>query len=158
MNVTVDIDNDCPQHWSPAAESVLEWLSCAQAAIAREDIPVNVSVRIVTEKDSAALNRQYRGRDNATNVLSFATDFLPDMSSIFDVLPLGDIAICAPLVELEASQQGKTLEAHWAHLLTHGFLHLNGFHHQAVNDAEVMETLEITILGKLGFPNPYILH
>ena len=78
------------------------------------------------------------------------------MRESLDRVPLGDLAICAPVLDREAKLQGKTLESHWAHLLTHGFLHLNGYQHDTDDQAEIMETVEIAILNSLGFPDPYV--
>jgi len=108
-------------------------------------------IRIVDEPESQALNRQYRGIDKPTNVLSFPFEAPPHVPSKH----IGDLVICAPVVEREAAEQGKPLEAHWAHMVVHGVLHLLGYDHQTDADAETMEGLEIAILGRLGFPNPY---
>ena len=108
-------------------------------------------IRIVDEPESQALNRQYRGIDKPTNVLSFPFEAPPHVPSRH----IGDLVICAPVVEREAAEQGKPLEAHWAHMVVHGVLHLLGYDHQTDADAETMEGLEIAILGRLGFPNPY---
>jgi probable rRNA maturation factor len=108
-------------------------------------------IRIVDEPESRALNRQYRGIDKPTNVLSFPFEAPPHVPSRH----IGDLVICAPVVEREAAEQGKPLEAHWAHMVVHGVLHLLGYDHQTDADAETMEGLEIAILGRLGFPNPY---
>lgn len=97
------------------------------------------------------LNSQFRGQDKPTNVLSFPAE-LPE---ILDIPLLGDIAICAPVIEREASQQNKSLKSHYAHMSVHGALHLAGYDHIEHKEAEEMETLEIEILGKLGFANPY---
>ena len=156
MNVTVDIDNDCLNHWVPKITDMEYWINFAHDTIKSSIEPANVSVRVVTEQDSASLNKQYRDKDYATNVLSFTCELPASTVAELDVAPLGDIAICAPVVEVEAKQQGKSLSAHWAHLLTHGFLHLNGYEHNDKASAEIMESAEIAILSKLGFPNPYL--
>jgi probable rRNA maturation factor len=156
MNVTVDIENDCLNHWVPEAADVEYWINSAHDAIDSEIDHANVSVRVVTEQDSASLNKQYRDKDYATNVLSFTCELPASTIAALDNAPLGDIAICAPVVEIEAKQQGKSLSAHWAHLLTHGFLHLSGYEHDDKASAEIMESAEIAILSKLGFPNPYL--
>ena len=102
-------------------------------------------------KKVRALNHQYRGRDYPTNVLSF-----PFEAPAGITVPLaGDLVICAPVVEKEAREQDKTLEAHWAHMVVHGMLHLQGFDHIEDDDAEVMEALEIRLLMQLGYGNPY---
>jgi probable rRNA maturation factor len=106
---------------------------------------------------ASMLNLQYRGKDKPTNVLSFPSE-LPD--EVLDALkkePLGDIIICAPVVETEAIEQGKTLTAHWAHLTIHGILHVLGFDHIDDDEAEEMEGLEIQALANLGYANPYLM-
>ncbi|MBL4819550.1 MAG: rRNA maturation RNase YbeY [Gammaproteobacteria bacterium] len=158
MNVTVDLEHDCPGHWAPAAEDIALWFNSANESIARDMPEISVSVKVISEQDSARLNKQYRGKDKPTNVLSFTSELPPDMTDILKFIPLGDIAICAPVVEAEARQQGKALNAHWAHLLTHGFLHLSGYQHDSKSSTEEMESLEIAILDTLGFPNPYIIN
>jgi len=156
MNVTVDIANDCPNHWVPEAADMEFWINSACQAIDPVIEHGNVSVRIVSEQDSATLNKHYRDRDYPTNVLSFTCELPASTAAVLEVSLLGDIAICASVVEIEARQQGKNLDAHWAHLLTHGFLHLNGYNHDDETSADKMETVEIAILSKLGFPNPYL--
>jgi probable rRNA maturation factor len=135
--LTVDFQQVFEAPGIPSESQVQQW---AQLAWQGED-PSEVTVRIVGTEESQALNHQYRGRDYPTNVLS---------------LPLaGDLVICAPVVETEAREQDKTLDAHWAHMVVHGMLHLQGFDHIEDDDAEVMEALEIRLLAQLGFGNPY---
>ena len=123
----------------------------ATAALRNERETAELSVRIVDEQESAALNQQYRGKSGATNVLSFPFDAVTP-----EPLPiLGDLVICAPVVIREAQQQNKPAEAHWAHMCVHGVLHLLGYDHAGDSDAQVMETLETTILLDMGFPAPY---
>ncbi|MEC7815659.1 MAG: rRNA maturation RNase YbeY [Pseudomonadota bacterium] len=113
--------------------------------------PSEVTIRIVDEYESQALNHQYRGKDKPTNVLSFPFEAPPGIT-----VPLaGDLVICAPVVEREAREQHKAPEAHWAHMVVHGMLHLQGYDHIDDEDAEVMESLEIRLLSQLGFANPY---
>jgi probable rRNA maturation factor len=123
----------------------------AEAALAGRRDRAGLVVRLVDEPESQALNRQYRGIDKPTNVLSFPFEAPPKVRSRH----IGDLVICAPVVEREATEQGKPLEAHWAHMVVHGVLHLLGYDHGTDADAETMEALEIAILGRLGFPNPY---
>ncbi len=111
-----------------------------------------ISLRVVDEAEMARLNEQYREKVGPTNVLSFPAD-LPD---VVNVPYLGDIVICAPIVAKEATNQGKSLDSHWAHLIVHGILHLKGYDHIDDVDAETMESLEIEIMQKLGFANPYV--
>lgn len=111
-----------------------------------------VSLKIVDESESQQLNTEFRGKDKPTNVLSFPMQMPEGVA-----LPiLGDLAICASVVACEAEQQGKELHAHWAHMLVHGMLHLQGYDHIDDVEAEEMEALEREILGKLGYPDPYI--
>jgi probable rRNA maturation factor len=110
-----------------------------------------ISIRIVDHAESQTLNRDYRQKDKPTNVLSFPAD-LPDF---VETPLLGDLVICAPIVSTEATEQGKTLNAHWAHMVTHGTLHLMGYDHVDDSEAEEMEALEVQLLNSLGFPSPY---
>ena len=117
----------------------------ARAALAG---PAQVTLRYVAEAEGRRLNRQYRGKDYATNVLTFDYSREPVVSA--------DLVLCAPVVEHEAREQGKSLRAHYAHLLVHGALHAQGFDHETNDqDALEMEALEILLLGSLGFANPY---
>jgi probable rRNA maturation factor len=110
--------------------------------------PAEIAVRIVGEDEARALNLQYRGKDYATNVLTFDYARDPWVSA--------DLVLCGPVVEREAREQGKTLEEHYAHLLVHGTLHAQGYDHETdERDALEMEALEILLLGSLGFKNPY---
>ncbi len=109
-----------------------------------------LTIRIVDEEEMKELNMRWRGIDNSTNVLSF-----PAGDNIIAPELLGDIAICAPVIEKEAIEQNKSQDAHWAHMVIHGVLHLLGYDHTNNDDAEIMESLEIKILNTLNFPNPY---
>ena len=112
-------------------------------------VDTEVTIRIVDEAEDRALNLAYRDKDYATNVLTFPLIETPHL--------MGDIVICAPIVAKEASEQHKTLEAHYAHLTVHGMLHLSGFDHETEAQAELMEAIEIQILAKLGYANPYLI-
>ncbi|HEU4616455.1 MAG TPA: rRNA maturation RNase YbeY [Gammaproteobacteria bacterium] len=116
----------------------------------------DLTVRVVDEEESAALNGRYRGRSKPTNVLSFpaARDVPPPPG---EPPQIGDLVICAPVLAREAEAHGKTLEAHWAHIVIHGVLHLLGYDHEADAEARVMEDREREILGRLGFEDPYSL-
>ena len=108
-------------------------------------------VRIVDESESESLNTTYRQKHQSTNVLSFPFEAPPGI----DEPHLGDLVVCAPVVEREAQQQNKSLESHWAHMIVHGVLHLQGLDHQNEQEAEEMESLERQILADLGYPDPY---
>jgi probable rRNA maturation factor len=157
-SVKVELDNGCPDHWVPQASDMETWLTAASRQLARPGKPLFLSIRVVDEAESAALNRDYRGKDSPTNVLSFSCELPDQVLDSLARLPLGDLAICAPVVLAEASAQGKSREAHWAHLLTHGFLHLHGYRHETPEEAEAMESLETDVLKTLGFPNPYLIN
>ncbi|AUN94509.1 rRNA maturation RNase YbeY [Pseudazoarcus pumilus] len=130
----------------PRAPDLRRW---ARAAL--RDRSVEAAVRIVGEDEGRVLNRDYRKRDYATNVLTFVYDDAPVPG-----MPLfGDIVLCAPVVVREAREQGKPLDAHFAHLMVHAMLHLQGFDHETASEAEEMETLETAILATLGYGNPY---
>ncbi len=116
-----------------------------------EEQAKELTIRVVDEAESQELNGTYRGKEKPTNVLSFPFE-APEH---IELSLLGDLVICAPVVEREASEQKKSLEAHWAHMVIHGVLHLQGYDHVNDTDAEVMEGLEIAILNALGYNNPY---
>ncbi|RYF14093.1 MAG: rRNA maturation RNase YbeY [Comamonadaceae bacterium] len=121
---------------------VRRWVESALAA------PGELAVRVVGAEEGQALNRQYRGKDYATNVLTFDYARTPVVAA--------DLVLCAPVVEREAKEQGKTLEAHYAHLLVHGTLHAQGYDHEAGDgQALEMEALEVLLMAALGYPNPY---
>lgn len=132
----------------PAPDEVQRWVECALQG-RRPD--AELAVRIVDEAEITALNRQYRGKDGATNVLSFPFEDMPGVVTE----QLGDIVICAPVVATEAVTQGKSLQAHWAHIVIHGVLHLLGYDHHRDAEAQEMEVLETRLLASLGFADPY---
>src|SRR5699024_8544254 len=136
----------------PATVSFRRWVAAALAAAGRER-DSELSLRIVGSDEGRALNHQYRGKDYATNVLSFPVE-LPEGLDI-DVPLIGDLVICAPVVARETGEQGKPLRHHWAHLTVHGTLHLLGYDHIVEAEAEVMEALERKVLATLGMPDPY---
>ncbi len=127
----------------PAKSQFKKW---AKAALS---VDTEVTIRIVDAQEALELNSTYRGKDYATNVLTFPLTEIPHL--------MGDIIICAPVVQAEAKAQNKPLEAHFAHLTVHGVLHLHGYDHETEPQAELMESLEITILQKLGYANPYLV-
>ena len=115
-----------------------------------------IGIACVDNDESHKLNLQYRQKDKPTNVLSFPSDLPDEMAQILDTFPIGDLVICIPVVLQEAIEQEKTSIEHFTHMLVHGTLHLMGYDHETSDeDAEEMEALEIEILKKLGFDNPY---
>jgi probable rRNA maturation factor len=143
----------------PHATSFATWANVAfDAAQSRPSVSMPLTIRIVGAAESRVLNRTWRGKDKPTNVLSFPSDTsVPPPSSRKgeDSLPLGDLAICAPVVAREAREQGKNPRAHWAHMVVHGVLHLLGYDHENDRDADDMESREVTILARFGYANPY---
>ena len=146
----IDLQMACEQESGlPTAEQIEQW---ATAAVQPQSDEVEMTVRIVDEAESHALNLNYRGKDRPTNVLSFPFE-CPDEVE----LPLlGDLVICRQVVEREAQEQDKPLMAHWAHMVVHGSLHLLGYDHIEDNEAEEMESLETQIMTGLGFADPYL--
>lgn len=135
----------------PAAATLRAW---AQAAL--EGIPAEVTLRIVDETESAALNSGFRGKNGPTNVLSFGYDFaLPENLRDNIPPPLGDLVICKPVVLRQANEQRIAARAHWAHMVVHGILHLRGMDHIEDAQAAQMENHEREILARLGFEDPY---
>lgn len=133
----------------PAESQFHRWLSAAVTPFQPES---EVTVRLVDEAESHELNLTYRGKDKPTNVLSFPFEAPPGIE-----LPLlGDLIICRQVVEQEAIEQEKALEAHWAHMVVHGSLHLLGYDHIEDDEAEEMESLETEIMHGLGYPDPYL--
>lgn len=123
-----------------------------QLALRQRTADSELTIRLVDEAEGRELNHTWRHKDYATNVLSFPAD-VPD--ELLDIPLLGDLVICVPVVEREAREQGKPLEAHWAHLVIHGCLHLLGYDHLEDEEAEEMEALERELLAELGHPDPY---
>ena len=148
MTLIVDIQMASASEEAPDPQSIERWVG---AAIGNQRESTELSVRIVDAEEGQALNEQFRGSTGATNVLSF-----PFENESPEPLPLiGDIVICAHVVAKEAREQNKALNAHWAHMMIHGVLHLLGYDHQNENDANLMESLETEIMQGLGFPPPY---
>jgi probable rRNA maturation factor len=135
-----------------ALPSEADFRSWCELALRQRSAASELTIRLVDEEEGHALNLQFRQRDYATNVLSFPAD-VPD--EMLDIPLLGDLVICVPVVEREAREQCKTLQAHWAHLVIHGCLHLLGYDHIDDEEAEEMEALERTLLAELGHPDPY---
>ena len=153
MKILVDVQQACDDDTIPATEIVQTWVARAiDAADVQGD--VEVSVRIVDADEIQGLNRQYRDKDKATNVLSFPAGPLAGMPDAAPSL-LGDIVVCASVVAREAVEQNKSADAHWAHMLVHGTLHLLGHDHEADAEAAEMEALETQVLTGHGLPDPY---
>lgn len=133
--------------------SISQFKHWATTTLERFGNNVEIVIRIVDQQEGALLNQTYRNREGPTNVLSFPFDNPMDIP-----LPLlGDLVICAAVVEREAEQQNKSFEAHCAHMVIHGVLHLHGFDHITADEAREMESEEINILKNLGFSNPYVV-
>ena len=139
-----------PDDELPDAGTISGW---AEAALG--DLDAYACVRIVDAGEIKALNARYRGSDKPTNVLAFPVDLPADLPADLDDGCLGDIAICASVVEAEALAQHKPVDAHWAHLVVHGVLHLLGHDHDAPGPQREMEQREVEILASLGYEDPY---
>lgn len=145
------IQNQQDEFQIPTNENLQDWAAAALVV----DGAVQVTLRIVDIKESQGLNKEYRGKDKSTNVLSFPMEMPADFADILEINILGDLVVCAEVVDNEYKEQNKTLDSHWAHMLIHGMLHLQGYDHLNDTEADEMEQLEIEILTRLGFDNPY---
>ena len=151
MSIILDLQLASTADNLPSEAQIQLWLN---AAVAPFQPVAEVTVRIVDETESQQLNFDYREKDKPTNVLSFPFQCPPGIE-----LPLlGDLVICAGVVAQEAKEQNKSLDAHWAHMVVHGSLHLLGFDHINDDDASEMEAEEIQILAELGFADPYLMN
>jgi probable rRNA maturation factor len=140
--LTLSVQHAVRHAASPRRRQVRHWLRAAQ------EFPAAVAVRFVAAEEGRALNRDYRHKDYATNVLSFIYESEP--------VVVGDLVVCVPEVLKEAQEQGKSVDAHFAHLIVHGMLHLQGYDHETgARDAARMEARERDILAGLGYPDPY---
>jgi probable rRNA maturation factor len=144
--LSLSVQLAAPGHSVPSRQRLRAW---AGAALERD---AQVTLRVVHEGEGRRLNRDYRGRDYATNVLTFAYS---DAGAPASGPASGDIVLCAPVVEAEAGEQGKAVEAHYAHMLVHGMLHLQGYDHERDDEAAAMEARETQIVMQLGYPDPY---
>ena len=131
----------------PDREQLQTWAEAAYLT----DVPAIASVLVATTKEVRELNKRYRDKDKTTNVLSFPIQSPEEV----DVCLLGDIVLCATVIKQEAKQQSKSEGSHWAHMFVHAMLHLQGYDHIKNDEAEKMEQLEVEILHRLGFDNPY---
>lgn len=148
--VILDLQLACEREQGlPSEADFRRWL---EAVLPQFQPESEVTIRLVDIAESQELNHTYRGKDKPTNVLSFPFEAPPGIE-----LPLlGDLIICRQVVEQEAQEQDKALEAHWAHMVIHGSLHLLGYDHIEDEEAEEMESLETEIMLALGYPDPYI--
>lgn len=152
MPVQIDVQTVCESDKDlPTIDDFQRW---ANAAL-RGDVNAEVVIRIVDKDESRELNHHYRGQDKPTNVLSFPMELPEELAAAVDENMLGDLIICAPVVVHEALEQHKVLQHHWAHMVIHGMLHLQGYDHIEADEAEEMESLEIKLLQQLGIDNPY---
>ncbi len=149
MRLYLDVQDAARTRAVPDKPRIRRWARAALAGVRRKQ--VGLTVRIVGEREGAALNHRYRGRRGATNVLSFPFEEPPGVRTGL----LGDLVVCAPVVAREARTAGKPPAAYWAHMVVHGVLHLRGYDHQTAQDARRMEQLERRILARLGFADPY---
>jgi probable rRNA maturation factor len=140
--LAIAVQYACEAEGLPSAAQFGKW---ARVALR---VDTEVTLRVVDEEEGRALNRDYRGKDYATNVLTFPLTEEPHL--------MGDIILCAPVVAAEALAQHKPLHAHYAHLTVHGILHLHGYDHETEAEAELMESIETAIVTKLGYPDPYL--
>jgi probable rRNA maturation factor len=154
VRLDVSVGYAVPRAGLPSSTSFRKWVAAALAKRIRE---ADLAVRIVGTREGRALNRHYRGKDYATNVLSFPADVAEGVKLPKGVtMPLlGDLVLCAPVVAREAREQKKPLSAHYAHLTVHGTLHLLGWDHEDEREADCMERLEREILAELGIDDPY---
>ena len=150
-SLKIDLQNDLDLPRIPDPEQITLWVS---RSLQQDYEQLEQTIRIVDQEESRQLNKAFRHIDKATNVLSFTADD----SDYLDYDHLGDLVICAAVVETEAKQQNKKVLAHWAHMVVHGMLHLQGYDHQTERDAQQMEALEIEILASLGHTNPYSMN
>lgn len=150
ISAEIEFENASGQQ-TPNKELFKSWAYAALSCTEEKQTDAELSIRIVDEEEMTQLNSQFREQDKSTNVLSFPADIPAEL----ELNILGDIAICAPVIEREATEQHKVLEAHYAHMTVHGTLHLLGHDHIKETDAEQMEALETLILNNLGYGNPY---
>ena len=161
INMDVYLDRQDARHnksdgqAAPTQDLLHRWLSATLNAAQYTATAAEVSVRLVDDSESQQLNNQYRQQDKPTNVLSFPFESPAGLPDDVQLPLLGDLVICAAIVEQEAQVQNKSLESHWAHMLVHGTLHLLGFDHIKDSEATTMEALETQILTGLGYPAPY---
>jgi len=137
----------------PKDEEISVWLN--QTLVFEKRIDAELTIRFVSEAESAALNEQYRSKKGSTNVLSFPFETPAEIEDDIELNLLGDLVICSDVVTRQAQQQQKLELAHWAHMIVHGTLHLLGYDHLTDEEADIMENKEVQILSQLGYPDPY---
>ena len=151
MNIELDLQIACDNAQLPSQEDFEKWATLALTNRTEIEDP-ELTIRITDSEESQQLNHEYRGKDKPTNVLSFPFEAPPEVP-----LPLlGDLVICAQVVEREAEEQNKPLNHHWAHMVIHGCLHLLGYDHITDNEAGEMEGIETELLAQLGIADPYL--
>jgi len=148
MSIELDIQRASEAPEQPDDDSFLRWVGLALGAGTDREL----TIRLVDEDEGRSLNHTYRGKDYATNVLSFPADLPPEL----DLPLLGDLVVCAPVAAREATEKGKPPNAHWAHMVIHGCLHLLGYDHIDDTEADEMETLERELLAQLSIADPYL--
>lgn len=155
--MTVDVQVACAEG-TPPVERLAAWADAALDAHGRGDGTGDICLRIVDEREGTALNGRFRRQDGATNVLAFPAAPAAARNAQCNAAPnvLGDIAICAPVAQREARDQGKAAADHFAHLVVHGVLHLLGMAHETTAEAEAMEAKEVALLDGFGIANPYM--
>jgi len=151
-DIYIDLQNACDSEDLPSETEFQSWVTNALADYRTE---AEVSIRLVNVDESQSLNFEYRGKEKPTNVLSFPFEIPPGIPAAEMNHLLGDLVICSSVVEAEAKEQNKQLNDHWAHMVTHGLLHLLGYDHIKDDEAELMEQLERDILAKQGISDPY---
>ena len=168
MNLDLELQNPLSFETIPTLSDCKSWVNSTLEMINYSQNSSSLVIRFVNEEEGTDLNYTYRHKNQPTNVLSFPSempDFSVDIPELADEISqqgcldyLGDLVLCESVVVKEALEQKKELQQHWAHLIIHGTLHLNGYDHIEDDDAECMEALEIKILKGLGFDNPYVDH
>lgn len=155
MTLLLELQNPDGYEDSPEYADFERWASACWL----DENDAGVVIRMVGEAEIQNMNSRFRGKDSPTNVLSFHYENMPmyaeDENTESDLDYLGDLIMCLPVIEREAAEQGKSSRQHWAHMVVHGMLHLQGFDHIKEIEADIMEAREIEILRQLGFPDPY---
>ena len=152
-SATIDLQEASEHPHCPTLSQLTNWVDAALSRATENNQERELTIRIVDENESQSLNKQYRGKDKPTNVLSFPFE----APAQIELDLIGDLVICAPIVEKEAKEQEKPELAHWAHMVVHGTLHLLGYDHINDREADEMEALEVNILKSLGFNDPYFV-